>query len=197
MWQWLSWRPDAAILRLGISREELCHRNALERKTKNASKIKAQSQKGPVPGFRPPLLLTARPPEIFGSPVRSSDASGSSREPLNDAMAGAVVEAELATGLGRSRDNWFEMQSQCIAAARKSHADAVRGGDGAEFARPCPACARTTDHRRRSRVNDCGILQCSSCGLGRTETAGFDPAAYYTSDYFSGRHRQDAGGGVG
>jgi SAM-dependent methyltransferase len=102
-------------------------------------------------------------------------------------MAGAVVEAELATGLGRSRDNRFEMQSQCIA-ARKSHADAVRARDGAEVARPCPACARTTDHRRRFRVNDCDILQCSSCGLGRTETAGFDPAAYYTSDYFSGRH---------
>jgi len=102
-------------------------------------------------------------------------------------MAGALVEAELATGLGRSRDNRFEMQSQCVA-ARKSHADAARAGDGAEFARPCPACARTTNHRRRFRVNDCDILQCSSCGLGRTETAGFDPAAYYTSDYFSGRH---------
>ena len=25
------------------------------------------------------------------------------------------------------------------------------------------------------------------CGLGRTETSRFDPAAYYTEDYFSGR----------
>ena len=31
-------------------------------------------------------------------------------------------------------------------------------------------------------------MQCEDCGLGRTETSGFDPAAYYTEDYFSGRH---------
>jgi SAM-dependent methyltransferase len=31
-------------------------------------------------------------------------------------------------------------------------------------------------------------LQCRSCGLGRTETSGFDPASYYTEDYFSGGH---------
>ena len=31
-------------------------------------------------------------------------------------------------------------------------------------------------------------MQCKDCGLGRTETSGFDPAAYYTEDYFSGRH---------
>jgi 2-polyprenyl-3-methyl-5-hydroxy-6-metoxy-1,4-benzoquinol methylase len=54
--------------------------------------------------------------------------------------------------------------------------------------RDCPACGRTTGHRRRFRVNGCDILQCEGCGLGRTETAGFDPAAYYTEDYFSGRH---------
>jgi SAM-dependent methyltransferase len=29
-------------------------------------------------------------------------------------------------------------------------------------------------------------LQCERCGLGRTETVGFDPTAYYTEDYFSG-----------
>jgi SAM-dependent methyltransferase len=37
-------------------------------------------------------------------------------------------------------------------------------------------------------VNGCDILQCRSCGLGRTQTSGFDPAAYYTRDYFSGGH---------
>jgi SAM-dependent methyltransferase len=36
-------------------------------------------------------------------------------------------------------------------------------------------------------MNGCDILQCGECGLGRTETSGFDPAAYYTEDYFSGR----------
>jgi 2-polyprenyl-3-methyl-5-hydroxy-6-metoxy-1,4-benzoquinol methylase len=55
-------------------------------------------------------------------------------------------------------------------------------------ARACPACSRETTHRLRFRVNGCDILRCESCGLGRAETAGFDPAAYYTGDYFSGGH---------
>jgi SAM-dependent methyltransferase len=53
-------------------------------------------------------------------------------------------------------------------------------------ARACPACGRTTDHVLRFRVNGCDILACRGCGLGRAETSGFDPAAYYTGDYFSG-----------
>src|SRR5262245_24013265 len=56
-----------------------------------------------------------------------------------------------------------------------------------EPSRPCPACGRTTAHAFRFRVNGCDILQCGECGLGRTQTAAFDPAAYYTEDYFSGR----------
>jgi SAM-dependent methyltransferase len=52
----------------------------------------------------------------------------------------------------------------------------------------CPACDRTTGHVLRFRTNGCDILQCRSCGLGRTDASGFDPAAYYTEDYFSGRH---------
>lgn len=36
--------------------------------------------------------------------------------------------------------------------------------------------------------NGCEILRCEGCGLGRTDAAGFDPDAYYTADYFSGRH---------
>jgi SAM-dependent methyltransferase len=69
-----------------------------------------------------------------------------------------------------------------------SDVDVTRASDGAELARGCPACGRTTGHRVRFRTNGCDILQCSNCGLGRTETSGFDPAAYYTADYFSGRH---------
>jgi 2-polyprenyl-3-methyl-5-hydroxy-6-metoxy-1,4-benzoquinol methylase len=57
-------------------------------------------------------------------------------------------------------------------------------------ARSCPACRRVTDHLPRFRSNGCDIVQCSECGLGRTDgVGGFDPAAYYTADYFSGRHR--------
>src|SRR5947199_345724 len=52
--------------------------------------------------------------------------------------------------------------------------------------RACPACARTTRHRLRFRVNGCDVLQCEGCGLGRTQTVQFDPAAYYTGEYFSG-----------
>jgi SAM-dependent methyltransferase len=52
----------------------------------------------------------------------------------------------------------------------------------------CPACGQTTGHLLRFQLNGCRILQCEGCGLGRTEAAGFDPAAYYTQDYFSGRH---------
>jgi SAM-dependent methyltransferase len=58
--------------------------------------------------------------------------------------------------------------------------------DGAPLA--CPACGQTTGHLLRFQVNGCRILQCKKCGLGRTEAAGFDPATYYTEDYFSGRH---------
>jgi len=69
-----------------------------------------------------------------------------------------------------------------------SDAEAAGAKGSAELARACPACARPTGHRFRFRVNCCNILQCSSCGLGRAETSGFDPAAYYTGDYFSGGH---------
>lgn len=53
---------------------------------------------------------------------------------------------------------------------------------------PCPACGETAEQRLRFHVNGCDILQCKACGLGRTEAAAFDPDAYYTEDYFSGRH---------
>jgi SAM-dependent methyltransferase len=37
-------------------------------------------------------------------------------------------------------------------------------------------------------VNGCDIVQCRSCGLGSADVSAFDPAAYYTSDYFRGGH---------
>jgi SAM-dependent methyltransferase len=52
----------------------------------------------------------------------------------------------------------------------------------------CPACSRTTAHRFLYAKNGCEILQCRGCGLGRTETTGFDPSRYYTGDYFAGGH---------
>jgi SAM-dependent methyltransferase len=54
--------------------------------------------------------------------------------------------------------------------------------------RACPACGVSRHQALRFRTNGCDILQCEDCGLGRTETSGFDPAVYYTQDYFSGRH---------
>jgi SAM-dependent methyltransferase len=51
----------------------------------------------------------------------------------------------------------------------------------------CPACGRMTSHSVRFHTNGCDILRCSDCGLGRTETRGFDPNTYYTQDYFCGR----------
>lgn len=52
----------------------------------------------------------------------------------------------------------------------------------------CPACRTATAQRYLYGKNGCDILQCEPCGLGRAETSGFDPAAYYTRDYFSGQH---------
>jgi SAM-dependent methyltransferase len=52
----------------------------------------------------------------------------------------------------------------------------------------CPACGAPTGHDRLYAKNGCDIFRCETCGLGRTETSAFDPATYYTGDYFSGRH---------
>lgn len=57
----------------------------------------------------------------------------------------------------------------------------------------CPACGRTTAHAFRYRKNGCDIFACAECGLGRTETASFDPQSYYTQDYFSGGHADGYG----
>jgi SAM-dependent methyltransferase len=50
----------------------------------------------------------------------------------------------------------------------------------------CPACG--APFRLLYEKNGCGIQRCEICGLGRSETSGFDPARYYTKSYFSGEH---------
>lgn len=49
----------------------------------------------------------------------------------------------------------------------------------------CPACGTHTAHRFLYAKNRCDIFQCTACGLGRSEAPAFDPAAYYTEDYFA------------
>lgn len=53
--------------------------------------------------------------------------------------------------------------------------------------RPCPACGKSTEYQALFVKNGCEIQRCTVCGLGRAETANFDPRQYYTGDYFSGR----------
>jgi SAM-dependent methyltransferase len=57
----------------------------------------------------------------------------------------------------------------------------------ASWQRHCPACGEITRQRRLYSVEGCDILRCPGCGLGRAEAPAFDPAPYYTGDYFSGR----------
>ena len=52
----------------------------------------------------------------------------------------------------------------------------------------CPACARGDSWISLYRVNGCDIRQCSDCGIGRADSAGFDPARYYGQEYFTGGH---------
>jgi SAM-dependent methyltransferase len=53
---------------------------------------------------------------------------------------------------------------------------------------PCPACGTAAQRPHLYEKNGCHIYRCSVCGLGRSDTQGFDPAAFYTADYFSGQH---------
>src|SRR5436305_6016046 len=54
--------------------------------------------------------------------------------------------------------------------------------------RLCCACGCVGQHDFRFRVNGCAIFACRLCGTGCTEAQGFDPALYYTENYFSGGH---------
>ena len=66
--------------------------------------------------------------------------------------------------------------------------DASSSASASAAVRICPACGRETNHRSLYSLNGCDILQCAQCGLGKTEVAAFDPAAYYTDAYFSGHY---------
>jgi 2-polyprenyl-3-methyl-5-hydroxy-6-metoxy-1,4-benzoquinol methylase len=50
----------------------------------------------------------------------------------------------------------------------------------------CPACGGAR-HRFLYAKNNCNIVRCEDCGLGRTLANSFDPKDYYTGDYFSGK----------
>jgi len=57
----------------------------------------------------------------------------------------------------------------------------------------CLACGHVSPQRYLYAVNGCGVFKCEECGLGRSETAHFDPGAYYTKEYFSGQHADGYG----
>jgi SAM-dependent methyltransferase len=61
----------------------------------------------------------------------------------------------------------------------------------------CPACGRSAPQRYLYSKHGCDIFKCEECGLGRSETAQFDPARYYTKDYFSGQHADGYGDYLG
>jgi 2-polyprenyl-3-methyl-5-hydroxy-6-metoxy-1,4-benzoquinol methylase len=55
-----------------------------------------------------------------------------------------------------------------------------------QFQLPCPACGALQLHKFKYSKNQCDILQCSGCGVGRTRARDFDPNTYYAESYFSG-----------
>ncbi|HKA72068.1 MAG TPA: methyltransferase domain-containing protein [Xanthobacteraceae bacterium] len=61
----------------------------------------------------------------------------------------------------------------------------------------CPACGKPTPQRLLYAKNGCDIFRCGACGLGRSRATDFDPAAYYTDDYFSGQHADGYGDYLG
>jgi len=50
----------------------------------------------------------------------------------------------------------------------------------------CPACGERSLQALLYVKNDCDIRRCNVCGMGQTDTTGFDPTNYYTDEYFSG-----------
>jgi 2-polyprenyl-3-methyl-5-hydroxy-6-metoxy-1,4-benzoquinol methylase len=61
------------------------------------------------------------------------------------------------------------------------------GAAGKVLPLTCPACGTLTSHRLLYVKNDCDVMRCEACGLGRAEANGFDVNSYYTGDYFSGK----------
>lgn len=50
----------------------------------------------------------------------------------------------------------------------------------------CPACGGAW--KRLYPKNGCEVSRCTVCGLGKAAPGQFDPARYYTEDYFNGSH---------
>jgi SAM-dependent methyltransferase len=50
----------------------------------------------------------------------------------------------------------------------------------------CAPCGEHTGHTELYAKNDCGILRCNACGLGRADITNFEPMSYYTTEYFCG-----------
>src|SRR5262245_2474631 len=76
--------------------------------------------------------------------------------------------------------------------------DALRAVENAVLQRTerlldCPTCGRATPQRTLYRKNQCDILACQECGLGRSEAQNFDPASYFTGDYFAGGYADGYG----
>jgi hypothetical protein len=65
-------------------------------------------------------------------------------------------------------------------------AEVGRGQSDWSMQLDCPACERPTFHRFLYAKNNCAIVKCSVCGLGRARCEEFDPREYYSSEYFSG-----------
>jgi hypothetical protein len=64
----------------------------------------------------------------------------------------------------------------------------------------CPACERPTLHRVLYEKNNCTIVKCCVCGVGRALCDEFDPGEYYSGDYFDrarGRRAAYRHGGAG
>jgi 2-polyprenyl-3-methyl-5-hydroxy-6-metoxy-1,4-benzoquinol methylase len=59
-------------------------------------------------------------------------------------------------------------------------------GDDKVHLLACPACGGIR-HRLLYVKNNCDIVRCEDCGLGRAQTKNFDPKGYYTGDYFTGK----------
>src|SRR5215210_8756072 len=72
----------------------------------------------------------------------------------------------------------------CLPGIPVASAMAVR----VEVCLTCPACGSRTRHRHLYSKQDCDILQCEICGLGRAEVSRFDPLSYYNEGYFTGGH---------
>jgi hypothetical protein len=66
-----------------------------------------------------------------------------------------------------------------------SGAAAAGAPPDAQIRRFCPACACDTEQRALWRKNGSDIFRCAECGLGSAAVADFDPARYYTAEYFN------------